>query len=294
MTTINILALWKNSALHAERTFYQLDNLLKIEGFKFNLFFYTNDNRDNTVELLENWKAEHPNTLIKIKSEILGAPTFGSIASSYRTSLLAFFRNRCKSMASGVPSDLSLVLDTDLEFFNDDFLALYNHLTTTENAVAALGSSIQNVQDFTFGNTHTSAYDIFCLRDREGNPGIYFADSPFPIKSDNENFRNGLPVKVSSAFGGMGLYKSEAYNKCFYSGENSSEHVSLSFQIGRFGDLWVVPQCRPVASIDLSTLNLSACEQIGRDNLQKYLIGCKLRSWALAEKYEFEFIQKKT
>jgi hypothetical protein len=290
-TKINVLALWKNSENHIQRTLYQLDNLLTLPDFEFQFFFYGNDHRDRTNTILEEWKTSHPELLIINQYEELGAPSFGSVTSNVRTAMLAHFRNKCKRLATGYDSIYSLVIDTDLEWDNDDFLALYYTHCDREiyPIVGALGSTVQNLEDYTFGNAAESVYDIFCMRDREGSACMYFADSPFPIKSDNDDFRNGKPVKVMAAFGGMGLYRSEIYNQCTYYGQAASEHVSLSYQMSKFGDLYVVPSCRPRTDIDLSKLNLPACENIGRENLKRFRIENKLREWSAADKYEFEF-----
>lgn len=287
-TTINIYALWKNSEDHIAQTLFQFDNLLKLENFKFNLFFFTNDNKDNTVGILQEWKSNYPALTIEITNETLGAPSFGSVTSNIRTSLLAFFRNKCKKMGEGHPSDYSLVVDTDLQWQNGDFLALYDFINGNYACVGALGSTVQNIQDFVFNRSFATFYDIFPLRDKEGSSCMYFADSPFPIKSDNDDFREGKPVRVLAGFGGLGLYKSHEYNHCFYYGEVTSEHVSLSAQLNNFGNLYVIPSCRPITTIDLTTINLDACARIGKEAFQKFTIGNKLREWGGKDTYEFQ------
>jgi hypothetical protein len=293
ITTINVYALFKNSEPHLARTLYQLDNLISLKDFKWNLFFYSNDNNDKTHELLLEWAKTHPTLLIEAQYEVLGAPSFGSVTSTTRTALLGHFRNKCKKLGLNHPSTYSLVIDSDLEWNNNDFYALFNFIHSNLGVVGALGSSVQNLEDLTFGNTFTSFYDCFCLRDREMNGALYFADSPFLIKEDNEAFREGKPVRVLSAFGGMGIYLSEAYNKCSYSGEASSEHVSISAQLNRFGDLYVIPSCKPIATVDLTRLNMDACRNIGKENLKSYIVANKLREWAGEDEYKFELTQKK-
>jgi hypothetical protein len=293
MTTINIYALWKNSAPHAERTFYQLDNLLSLSDFRFNLFFYTNDNSDNTVEILERWKLKHPDTLIEIKSEILNAPTFGSITASSRTAILAHFRNKVKRLGLNYPSKASLVIDTDISFSNADFLSLYNNLITLPDCVGVLASTIQeNIADFVENISASAFYDIFPFRDKLGNPGCYFSRTPFYLEEDRQKFLSGEPVEISSGFGSLGIYDSYAYNQCEYSGSMGSEHQALSYQIRQFGKLYVDPKAVPSTVIDLSKINIEACRNIGAENYKRMQEVNRLHNWALAEKYEFEFRQK--
>jgi hypothetical protein len=299
ITVINIYTLWKNSSKHIERTFYQLDNLFGLtpQGFQFNLFALTNDNSDRTEILLRNWmdktQEEYPQSVFKLKAENYGAPTFGSVTSSCRTALLAFFRNQVKRMGLSHPSRASLVIDTDISFSNNDFLSLYNNLITLPDCAGVLSSTTQdNVADFVEGTAPYSQYDIFPFRDKLGNPGCYFSRTPFYLKEDREKFLAGCPVEVSSAFGSMGIYDSEAYNQCEYSGSFNSEHVALSYQIRQFGKLYVDPNSTPSTTIDLSTVNIETCKKIGGDNLKTMHIVNKLQEWSVGESYQFEFNQK--
>jgi hypothetical protein len=294
-TKINLFALWKNSENHIQRTLYQLDNLLALPEFEFHMFFYSNDNRDRTHEILLDWKKTHPDSVIEIVYEVLNAPSFGSITSNLRTSLLGFFRNKCKSMGENYHSEFSLVIDTDLEWTNKDFLSLYNNFRRkSPPCVGITGSTIQNVPDFVENLEPTSFYDIFPFRDKDGNQGCYFSRTPFYLNEDREEFLAGCPVQISSGFGGMALYDSSAYESCWYSGEFGSEHQSFSYQLRNYGPLYVDPNCKPVTTIDLSLLSMDNCRKLGEQYAQKMREINKLREWSLNMQYKFEFIQKKS
>lgn len=286
--TINLYALWRNSEGHILRTFRQLDDLLSLD-FKFNLFFYTNDNKDQTLRLLTDW-AKTKKQKIEIRHETLEAPSFGSVTSCVRMSLMAYYRNQCKRLGLKTISDFSLVMDTDLEFSKEDFLSLYKNLPL--NAAGITGSTMQNVPDFTENSSETSFYDIAPFRDSFGTPGCYFSATPFFLNADRQKFLSGDPVEIASGFGGMALYKSEFYDLCWYSGEANVEHVSLSYQLRKFGALYVDPNCQPFADINLDGLDMDYCRQVGRRNLETMRAINNLKECSLAESFEFEFSEK--
>lgn len=293
ITTINVFALFKNSEPHLARTLFQFDNLISLKDFKWNFFFYGNDHRDNTNELLNEWAKTHSGLTIINKYEVLNAPSFGSVTSNVRTSILAHFRNKCKSLSNGTYSNLSLVIDTDLEWKNSDFLSLYNTYKSLPDCVGVTGSTIQsNISDLTENIELSSFYDLFPFRDKDGNPGCYFSRTPFYLNEDRENFLAGLPVQISSGFGGMALYDSFAYESCWYSGEFGSEHQSFSYQMRNYGKLYVDPNCKPVTNIDLSTVSIEACRKIGAENLQRMKIVNKLHEWSMSMEYKFELSRK--
>jgi hypothetical protein len=292
-TVINTYLLWKNSENHIQRTLYQLENLMKLEDFQFQFFMYGNDHADLTNEILEQWKASHPEVLIVNQYEELGAPSFGSVQSTIRTSLIAHYRNKCKRMGLNYDSRASLVIDTDIEWTSDDFLSLYNNLVILPLCVGVISSTIQsNIPDWTENIDPFSQYDLFPFRDKLGNPGCYFSRTPFYLEEDRQKFLAGEPVEIASGFGSMALYDSKTYNDCQYSGSFNSEHIALSYQIRQFGKLYVDPKAVPSTTIDLSSVNLDACRQIGADNFKRMKEVNRLHNWALAEKYEFEFRAK--
>jgi hypothetical protein len=196
-------------------------------------------------------------------------------------------------MGLNYDSRASLVIDTDIEWTSDDFLSLYNNLVILPLCVGVISSTIQsNIPDWTENIDPFSQYDLFPFRDKLGNPGCYFSRTPFYLEEDRQKFLAGEPVEIASGFGSMALYDSKTYNDCQYSGSFNSEHIALSYQIRQFGKLYVDPKAVPSTTIDLSSVNLDACRQIGADNFKRMKEVNRLHNWALAEKYEFEFRAK--
>lgn len=288
MPTINVYALFRNSSKHIQRTLSQLSDFTLLSEYNFNFFLFENDSTDNTAETLQNWCALYGGQLL---SKNFGAPSFASVDSQIRTALMAQYRNQNKRIGENVLSDLSLIVDSDLQFNNDDLLALINALKQNPDAVAAIGSCEQNIPDLTFPESgkQTSTYDLYCFIDRHGNRGMYFSSTPFVNQEDTEKFISGIPVEVTSGFGGMMLVHSEAYNACKYSGERSSEHVSLCYELRNYGKILAVPNCRPFSTVDLSKINLDACKEIGKQQRQQYTLANQLRVLSVADEYKFKF-----
>ncbi len=285
--TISIFALWRDSEKHIARTLAQLDELIKLEGFNFRFHFYSNDNKDNTHQILTNWCAANNGAAI---TETLNAPRFGSVASNVRTAMLAYYRNKNKSMVGGDDkSQYSFVFDSDLIWGNQDFLALYRTITDRNNIgkVMVGANSRQNIKDLTFGLSQDSFYDVFPLQDSWGQPGMYFTDSPFYDEIDHENFLKGKPIKVNSGFGGMALINTEAFQKVRWSSDFTSEHVHFCHKLREYGHIYITPNSRPRAEIDLSTLNMENCKKIAAQQFNNYRMGAQLKRWSMSDTFQF-------
>ena len=288
-TKVNVYALFRNSEKHIARTLDQFANLTSLPKLEFNFFFYANDCEDNTVTILEDWSCFYG---AKIVYEKLDAPKFGSVVSEIRTALLAYYRNKNKAMGKNTQSRYSLVVDSDLTWGNNDFNALLDFMEENQHYVMATSNCRQNVPDLVFGETKDSYYDIYCFRDKVSLGGVYFADTPFYRKEDKERFQNLLPVEVNSAFGGLALIDSTAFNDEQWASFGESEHVALCGALRSWGRIAVVPTSRPFSQIDLSTLNMENCKKIGMQERERWDYINHLNELSIDKKYNFEFAQK--
>lgn len=293
MPIINTYALWRDSSEHIERTLAQLDSLISLQGFQFNFFFYENDSKDDTIAQLKSWKERvAPHATVEIFSEKLNAPRFGSVPSNVRTAMLSYYRNKNKGMGAKVNSDYSLVIDSDLTWTQKDFLELFGQIRLRDDTVMATSNCRQNVPDYVFERSQESYYDVYCLRDKWGNNGMYFADSPFYDENDNVKFLGGAAVEIKSGFGGLAMVKSSVFNKIYWSADFHSEHVNFCYDAGRYGKILAVPTSRPFAQIDLSKLNLDNCRKIAHDERANYQNGNQLRDASVMDKWVFGGAQK--
>lgn len=281
---INVYALFRNSEKHISRTLDQIANLTTLPNLEFQFFFYSNDCKDNTPNILRDWCALFGG---KFLYEELNAPSFGSVESTERVALLSYYRNKNKMMGIGTESDYSLVIDSDLIWSNSDFNALLDFMEENQNYVAATSNCRQNIADLVFGESEDSFYDIFCLRDKINLGGIYFSDSPFYRKEDKERFQNLLPVEVNSAFGGLGLFDSYAFDKEKWSTFGESEHVAFCGELRSYGKIAIVPTSKPFSEVDLTKINMENCKKIGLQQREKYDFVNRLADASKSEEFVF-------
>ena len=102
---------------------------------------------------------------------------------------------------------------------------------------------------------------------------MYFSDSPFYLKEDSDMFGDGVPVRITSGFGGLGLIDFELFLKCKWSSTHTSEHVNFCFDIiNSGGSIFVDPRSTPFSHTDLSTLNLDRCKQIAKSQFENFIL----------------------
>ena len=265
---IACFSLWRDSERHIRRTLLQLESIIEEHPHvEFYWFFYTNDNKDDTAKILEDWIR---NKKGKVLNEELGAKKFGSTPQKERMVNLSIFRNKCKSMIRGkeykdTQFDLAFIFDSDLEFTKEDFKALGRCYSENKGAVMVTANCRQNIPDYVFNKYKDSYYDVFCFRDAFGNEGIYFTNFPSLLEIDQEDYEAGKPVKIMSGFGGMAIANINAYNMCFYSSVGGSEHVNFCYQMSKLGDILSCPQAQPRTYTDYATINIENIKKIAEE-----------------------------
>ena len=66
--TIAVYALWRDSEAHIERTLHQLEDLENL-NYNFEYYFYENDSKDNTVNILTKWLDKRSGKFLHEKKE---------------------------------------------------------------------------------------------------------------------------------------------------------------------------------------------------------------------------------
>lgn len=265
---ISVYGLWRDSSKYMDNTLLSLDRLSKIPNTKFSFYFYENDSIDDTRQKLLEWCGTNENKTFIYDD--LGSPKFNSTPDVERLILLSFYRNKFNSFFSKDTSDYSLLLDTDIIFDNSHFELLLNSIKSL-NAAAVVANTRNNVPDLMLGQTRDSFYDVFCLRDKFFNKGLYFTDCPLVLLEDRKAWENNEPVEILSGFSGFFLAKTELLAKCKWSTCSDSEHINFCLQLHKYGGIYLIPNCKPRTFIDTSSLNKESCiniaeEQIGRIN----------------------------
>jgi hypothetical protein len=264
---ISVFCIWRDSEKTIHRTLKQLESLESIDGFEFSYFFYENDSKDNTAEILKNWLINRSG---KIKSEILNAKKFGSVTDPERMKLLCKCRNKCKDLALNNESDYSLLIDSDIEFCNNNFLIQLNNLINLNSAVMVTANIRQRIPDLTFKESEDSYYDVYAFRDKYGSSGIYFANCPSYIHEDQLNWKLSLPIITMSSFGGFALIKSEVFNKVRWSSDIHCDHVNMCYDISRYGLIYLDPRSKVFVDVGLDKINLDNCIKISQNQKENY------------------------
>jgi hypothetical protein len=190
------------------------------------LYLYENDSADATADLLAAWRDEPGSLLVWLKSERLNAPRWPQTRDLARASALAKARNHYHAAvlqdasAGRFRPDYVIVLDADMAGWSPD-----GALSTIGAASwDAMGSNgIQSV-----GGRHAQ-YDAWAWRDL-GHP----APHHYTEINARDYDRGHPPVPVLSCFGGMGVYRFDAFAAGRYAG-GDCEHVLFHHTLAQRG-----------------------------------------------------------
>jgi hypothetical protein len=264
---ISVFCIWRDSEELAKRTLKQLENLEDLTGFSFSFYFYENDSKDDTPEILSQWIDARRGVFL---SEKLNAKKFGSVTDPERMKLLCECRNKCKSLAGENQSDYSLLIDSDIEFDVENFVLQLKFLQDTPNAVMTTANVRQGIPDYTFHQAADSYYDAYAFKDSHGNDGMYFSDCPSFSRNDQFNWKIGKPIKCMSSFGGFAIIKSEIFNKVSWSADINCDHVNMCYDIGRYGDIYCIPQSKVYVNVGTDKINIEVCRERAKSQLNLY------------------------
>ena len=261
MKKISVIGLWRDSSSYIDRTLSQLDDLLSIPNFDFSFYFYENDSIDNTKDIIQKWKNNKNCTTVH---EILKTPKYGSVTTVNRLILLSIYRNKLHDMISNDHSDLTLMIDTDIIFSKDHFLHLYDKISELNSAMVCSNTRQIGIRDCISDppSSEDSFYDVFALRDKYSNYCLYFSDCPVPLQDDREKWFRNIPVKINAGFSGFSLIKTSILQQCRWSTCGHSEHINFCTQVREYGDIHIIPDCKTITKIDISTVTDEAYNQV--------------------------------
>lgn len=265
---VSVLGLFRDSENHIKDSLERLDNLNQVNDVEFEFFFYENDSKDNTREILNDWTGTRNATLFY---EDIGAPKFGSVAIRERIILLSYYRNKLKALSQPLNSDYTLLIDTDTLFDNNHFIMLLDEMKWEQRwSMVSANTRQLEIEDALYQETTDSYYDVFACKDIYNNDGLYFSNCPLILENDRNNWNQGVPVEVSSAFGGFSLVSTMAFNYSKWSTTGKSEHVNFCKELSRFGGIAIVPKCTPTAVIDMNLVDMSKVKETGEAQ-RKYI-----------------------
>ena len=238
----------RNCAVHLPGVLRNLASLAALYG-DCAFVFAVSDCVDNTRFLLEQWLQQgRQGSVIDLGTLLEELPE--------RTARIAVSRNACisKILSSGYASYDHLVV-VDL----DDVLALPILVSPFVEAIEWLGKEPSRAG--VFANSAPRYYDIWALRHdiwcphdcwhaiwERGDADAFGAAKMREVYARQIQLPTALPpLRVRSAFGGLGIYKMKYAIGAHYSGIDAlgrevAEHVSFNFEIGRRGgELFIFP-----------------------------------------------------
>lgn len=219
------------------------DNIVSISTISkycsnISFFLYENDSIDNTANVLKKCKSEIKN--FNYLSDTLNLRSFDhktiesklELKSIERTLNLAKHRNMCLSYLRDKHDkfDFVIVMDMDFEKFSLDGILNSFGWFSENYADALVGTSLQFKHLFTSEHKDLWNYDCWAYRGswwedlqkysnhHSYDPMLWFGFWQLPIGSK--------PIQVNSAFGGIGIYKTEDILSVEYDGYDC-EHVCL-------------------------------------------------------------------
>ncbi len=216
------------------------------------LHIESNDCTDNTVQVLIDFTKNHRKATFH--HQFLGRQQMSAEFSGPRTIAMAEYRTACQRWIRGCAADSDFVVVIDFDQWGGwSDHGLMNGIGWLHSMPEASGMTSVSLFQYDWGvGPQWVQYDCWALRGL-GQKNCYW-----------DAYRNGSgsyayqwippvgspPVLLSSAFGGMAVYRTDDYLAGVYSGEEDCEHVtfhkSMAEATGR--SLYMCPSMRCVMS----------------------------------------------
>lgn len=261
---LSVLGIWRDSESYIYDTLQSLENLQ--EKYDVDYYFYENDSQDNTKHILADWLSKKKGKLV---SESLDKRKYGSVIDIERFKLLANYRNKIKQiLLDNTQSSITLLLDTDISFNNQDISYLVNALS--EDVAMSVANTRQDIPDLMLQESDDSFYDVLPIRDTYNNSGLYFTDCPLLLNSDRKLWKNNENVIVNAAFSGVSIIKTRVLSHSFWSTTGYSEHINFCTDVRKSGDITIVPNSKPRVKLDISSLPIANFQNAANQQKQIY------------------------
>lgn len=232
---VAFVGLARNCAVRLAQNLGLLEQLQELCGF-WSLHIESNDCEDQTLEVLHDYCREKPQATFHY--QILGRDQYGPEFAGRRTIALAEYRDACQRWVKSCSADADYVVVIDWDAWGGwNHQGVLNGFGWLVELPGAYGMSSVSLNEWkmiamgddgkpTLGNGWTH-YDAWALRG-VGQSGCYFDDYTAGLGGWKHQWLPPVgspPVLVSSAFGGMCIYRTDAYLKGTYDGVSDCEHV---------------------------------------------------------------------
>ena len=214
------------------------------------LHIESNDCEDETLDVLAAFAKK--NSEATFHYQVLGRHHYGSEFAGRRTIALAEYRTACQRWVRACASDADYVIVVDFDAWGGwNERGLLNGIGWLVELPGAFGmASVSMFQHDFGGGRDWYHYDLWALRG-VGQPDCYW-----------DTYRNGYggwgyswlppvgspPAIVASAFGGLAIYRTEAYLRGTYAGEEDVEHVPFHQSIAKatYQNIYINPSQRMI------------------------------------------------
>ena len=204
------------------------------------LHIETNDNTDQTVQVLADYCREYRQATFT--DQTLGRKQFSTEFAGPRTIALAEYRDACQRWVRECAADTDYVLVIDWDQWGG---------WSTPGVLSGLGWLVEMPGAYGMASVSLMQMPVIAA-DREGNvqqraEWLHYDAWALRLNSSWDDYTNGCggwkhhwlppigspPVPVCSAFGGLAIYRTEAYLAGTYDGVNDCEHVPFHDSIAK-------------------------------------------------------------
>lgn len=229
---VAFVGLARNCAVRLAQNLGLLEKLQDLCG-SWSLHIESNDCEDATLDVLHDYCREKPQATFHY--QILGREQHGAEFAGRRTIALAEYRDSCQRWVRACSPDADYVCVIDWDAWGGwNHQGLLSGLGWLVELPGAYGMASVSLFEHDFGGGRDwYHYDLWALRG-VGQPQCYW-----------DTYRNGYggfgyqwlpavgspPAIVASAFGGLCIYRTEAYLAGTYDGAEDCEHVPFHASI---------------------------------------------------------------
>lgn len=255
LSDVAFVGLARNCADHLRANLERL-TILASEFRSWQLHIATNDNADNTSEVLSEFAGKHENA--SYQDATLGREQFSAEFAGRRTEALAEYRTECQEWVRENARDSHYVIVIDFDAWggwsHDGVLHGIGALASAPNACGMASVSLAQYPQLVIGEDRKPVvqpswvhYDAWALRLNSYRDDYTAGEGGW--KHQWVPAVGSPPVKVFSAFGGLAIYRTASYLAGTYSGKDC-EHVPFNqtMQMRTGQHLFLNPSMRTVMS----------------------------------------------
>lgn len=234
-----IVGLARNCGVRLAENLGRLEQLTaSAKGWQ--LHIETNDNTDQTVQVLADYCRQHRQATFA--DQALGRKQFSTEFAGPRTIALAEYRDACQRWVRECAADTDYVIVIDWDQWGG---------WSTPGVLSGLGWLVEMPGAYGMASVSLMQMPVIAA-DREGNvqqraEWLHYDAWALRLNSYWDDYTNGCggwkhhwlppigspPVPVCSAFGGLAIYRTEAYLAGTYDGVNDCEHVPFHASIAK-------------------------------------------------------------